>query len=74
MSEKFTVRYQATDSRPQSFSISADDIDSGMSENQLEALYYDLLDEDFRMKISPDADAGNMEEFIAWAKARMEDK
>lgn len=69
--DKFEVRYQAYDgyaggARPQYFKVRADDIDPGSSDKELESLFWELLQEDFQQKVSPEPD--NLGDFMAWAR------
>jgi len=71
MSNKFMVNWQAYDgyaggSRPQSFKISADEIEDGMDDEALMGLYEDAIQADFEQKVSAEGD--NEAEFIEWAK------
>lgn len=74
MAEKFTAKYQVADgyvgkSRPQSFTIRAEDIDvsPNMTDEMLEEAFYEMVDEDMRQKTT--AEDVNAAEFVAWARS-----
>lgn len=74
MTEKFKGSYQVDDgycggSRPQSFTISADEIEDDMDDKDLENLYYEEMQDHFVQNISPVSD--QVSEFIEWAKEQM---
>ena len=68
---KFQVNWQTNDgyaggARPQSFKISADEIEDDMSDEDLSALYQEAVQSDFEQRVS--ASGENEAEFIEWAK------
>jgi len=74
---KFSVKWQAADgyvgrSRPQELSISADDFEGDDSDQFLEELFWERLDDDFRQKVQAEPD--NFEEFMAWARSERDRK
>ena len=71
---EFKVTYEVDDgytggSCPQSFVMSLDDIDPGMTDEQLLMLLYDAATEDMQQKVS--ASVSNANEFVAWARERI---
>lgn len=69
---KFTAKYEVDDgyvggSRPQYFTVHADSVDPSMSDEALEELFYDLVDEEMRQQIS--ACKLNIEDFVQWARS-----
>lgn len=74
MNKAFKAKYEVEDgycggSRPQSFTIRPDDIDVSpfMTDEKLEDIFYQLVDEDMQQKIS--ACKVNADEFVAWVRA-----
>jgi hypothetical protein len=72
--DKFTAKYEVDDgyaggSRPQSFTIREGDYDfePSMTDAQLSDLFYEMVDEEMRQKIT--ACNVNVNEFIAWARS-----
>lgn len=70
---KFTVRWQAADgsvgkSRPHTFTIDEDDFEADDPVQYLEEMFFEYLEDDFRQKVTAEAD--NFAEFIEWALER----
>lgn len=68
---KFKARYEVDDGyvgkdRPQYFSISEEDIEDDMDDDQLEQMFYDIMQEEFEQHVIPYA--VNVDEFVIWAK------
>lgn len=72
--EKFEARYQVADgyaggAHPQYFKISADELESDMTDDDLEQFYEDAVSEDFQRRISPNSE--RVDAFIAWAREQI---
>jgi hypothetical protein len=67
----FTVKWQAYDgyagrARPQSFVVDPGEIEEDMDDDALEELFYELLSDDFREKVS--AESPDVDAFVDWAR------
>lgn len=74
MTEKFEACYQVDDGyvgkyRPKTFTISSSDLDEAMSDEELEELYDEAVEDHFRQHIYPSAE--RKEEFVEWAKQQI---
>jgi hypothetical protein len=72
MNDSFKIKWEAADgyvgkSRPQSFSISAEDVRFSGSLEQAVKLMEDMLFDDFQQKITPEV--LNEDDFSEWARA-----
>lgn len=75
--ESFEVNWCADDGyvtgdRPQHCDIRADDFEDDATDKQLEALYWETIEEDFAQKIS--ASGRNLPQFLEWAKAKIAER
>jgi hypothetical protein len=67
----FEVTYEVADgyvggARPLHFWINEDDLEEDMTDKAISDLFYEMLEEDFRKRVS--ADSPDLERFTAWAK------
>jgi len=75
MTEKFQARYQVQDgyaggARPKHFTISADDLEDGMTtEEQLVEFYENAVQDHYDEHVSPGSE--RVDEFVAWARAQL---
>lgn len=74
---EFKVIYEVDDgyaggSAPQSFLMSLDDIDAGMTDEQLLTALYDAAHDDMLQKVS--TSINNAGEFVAWAREQINRK
>lgn len=69
----FKARYEVDDgyvgSRPQNFTIKAEDIDDGMTDGELETLYEDMCEEHMQQHIV--CATSRVDEFVEWARAML---
>jgi hypothetical protein len=75
MSKKFNGAYDINDgyagkSRPQSFSVSADEIEDDMTEDAIRGLYASLAEADFQKRIT--VSVSREEAFVSWALEQIE--
>lgn len=74
MTEKFQARYQVHDgyaggARPKHFTISADDLEDDMTEEQLVEFYESSVQDHYDEHVFPGAE--RVDEFVAWARAQL---
>lgn len=72
--ETFEACYQVDDGyvgkhRPKTFKIYANQLDEDLSEEELEELYDELVENHFRQNIYPSSE--RKEEFVQWAKEQI---
>jgi hypothetical protein len=77
MSEKFKGRYTVenggvSNNRPHYFTIDASDLDSDMSQKEIEDLFHNEMQDAFNESNYPEA--LNHEDFIYWAKEQIAKK
>ena len=75
--EKFSCIYQVDDGyvgggRPKYFNISESDLEEDMDESALEELFQECMQDHFEQHVSPYQK--NMDEFIEWAKQRLQER
>ena len=72
--ETFEACYEVADGyvgrrRPKTFKIYANQLDEDLSEEELEELYDELVEDHFRQNIFPESE--RKEEFVQWAKKKI---
>ena len=77
MSKKFNATYGVDDgyaggSRPQHFTIHADDLDDDMTDEELQNFFHESMQEHFEQTVSPYAK--NSDDFVAWAREQLEER
>lgn len=73
---KFRATYEVADgyagqAAPQYFSISSDEIDDDMSDDDIREIFYDLMQNHFECFISPEATEEHIDDFVRWAKEQI---
>jgi len=74
---KFQAKYEINDgyagkTRPQHFSIDADDLKDDMSDEELEHFYEQAVHIDFQQRITPCSQRTS--EFVEWAKQQLAER
>jgi hypothetical protein len=76
MSDEFIARYVVRNFRGDialhPFKINACDIPGNMDDSDLKDLYEELIYEDYRLSVYPEAE--KVDEFVAWAKDAINNK
>lgn len=72
---KFNGAYEINDgyagkSRPQSFSVSSNEIDDDMTEDEIRELYANLAEADFQARIT--VSVSREDAFVSWALEQLE--
>lgn len=72
---RFSGAYEINDgyagkSRPQSFSVSSDEIEDDMTEDEIRELYAELAEADFQARIT--VSVSREDAFVAWALEQLE--
>lgn len=75
--DKFQAKYQVEDGyagkdRPRHFNIDPSQLEDDMDDGDLERFYEEAVQEHFEQNIAPAAE--RVDEFIAWAKARIAER
>lgn len=76
MSDKLTVIWEISDgyvggSRPHRMTISEDDFSGHMTDEELEEILFEMVDEDFRRKAS--YSITNEDEVLSWMKSKRDE-